>query len=250
MREAEFRFYEELNDFLPPARRKRSFTRAFLGTPAVKDLIEACGVPHAEVDLVLVDGESVPFTHRLRGGERVSVYPLFESLDITGLTRLRPRPLREPAFILDVHLGRLARRLRLLGFDSRYERDFADRRIVELAARERRIILTRDVGILKYREVTRGYWVRSTDPAEQVGEVVARFDLRRAARPFSRCLACNGRLQPVPKEAIRDRLPPAARRRHNDFRRCGSCDRIYWRGSHHDRLAAFVAGILGPERGG
>src|SRR5205823_11484961 len=130
---AQFRFDEELNDFLAPALRKREFDYSFRGTPAVKDAIEAIGVPHTEVDLVLVDGESVDFTRRLTGGERVAVYPVFERLDIAPVTRLRARPLRRTRFVLDVHLGKLARNLRLLGFDALYRTDYDDATIIRLS---------------------------------------------------------------------------------------------------------------------
>src|SRR5688572_2235611 len=148
-RTCEFRFYEELNDFLPRERRKRSFEHAFDGTPSVKDRIESLGVPHTEVDLILVDGEPVDFAHRLRGGERVAVYPMFERFDVAGLTRVRAEPLRDPKFVLDVHLGRLAAFLRVLGFDCVYFNDLHDDEIVRIARAERRIVLTRDIGLLK-----------------------------------------------------------------------------------------------------
>ncbi len=240
---AEFRFYEELNDFLPPARRKRDFTYAFHGRPAVKDAIEALGVPHPEVDLILVNGESVGFGHPLRDGDRVSVYPVFESLEIAGVTRLRPRPLREPRFILDVHLGRLARHLRLLGFDTRYANDAADAAIAAAAARQRRIVLTRDRGLLKLGAVTRGYWVRATAPRTQLAEVIRRFQLQERIRPFTRCLECNGALRPADKAAVAHRLPPRTRRYYDTFAECPRCRRIYWPGSHYRRLAEFVKGI-------
>ncbi len=105
----EFRFYEELNDYLPPEQRKRTIAREITGTPSVKDAIESLGVPHTEIDLILVDGRSVRFDRRLRGGERIAVYPEFERFDISPLHRLRPKPLREPRFVADVHLGTLAR---------------------------------------------------------------------------------------------------------------------------------------------
>src|SRR4051794_19951514 len=119
-REATFRFYAELNDFLARENRGRSFVHRFFGTPAAKDVVESLGVPHGEIDLILVDGTSAPLDRRLRGGERVSVYPVFESLDVSSLVRLRPEPLRVSRFLLDVHLGKLARLLRLLGFDTEY----------------------------------------------------------------------------------------------------------------------------------
>ena len=188
----EFRFYEELNDYLPPALRKRTITREITGTPSVKDVIESLGVPHTEIDLILVDGRSVRFDRRLRGGERVAVYPEFERFDITPIHRLRPRPLRRPRFVADVHLGTLARYLRLLGFDTRYDNDLDDATLAELTSRERRILLTCDVGLLKRKAVVRGQWLRSRDPESQVEELVDALDLTRAFRPFTRCMTCNG----------------------------------------------------------
>ena len=237
---AEFRFYEELNDFLAPALRKRAFVYAFNGTPSVKDAIEAIGVPHAEVDLVLVDGESVDFTRRLAGGERVAVYPVFECLDISPVTRLRARPLRLTRFVLDVHLGKLARYLRLLGFDTHYQNDYDDDAIIGLARGESRVILTRDRGLLKRGAVTHGYWVRATAPRQQLAEIVRVFDLGSSARPFTRCIRCNGELQPVPKSAVAERLPPRVRSHFEEFVQCLNCAAVYWPGSHYDKMRKMV----------
>ena len=177
MPHADFRFYEELNDFLKAPQRKRTIHVAFQGRPTVRSVVTMLGVPPSEIDLVLVNGRSVGFDHRLGDGDRVAVYPVFEALDITPLVRLRPRPLRRTAFILDVHLGRLARGLRLLGFDSCYRNDFDDPDIIQRALREHRIILTRDRGLLQARAVRHGYWVRACDPEAQIMEVLTRFDL-------------------------------------------------------------------------
>ena len=133
MRHAEFRFYEELNDFLPPEKRKRAFDYRFDGTPSIKDAVEAVGVPHTEIDVILADGRSVGFDYRLRGGERVAVYPMFEALDVSPLVRLRPQPLRSTRFVVDVHLGALARHLRLIGFDTVWRNNLDDREIVDIA---------------------------------------------------------------------------------------------------------------------
>ncbi len=233
---AEFRFYEELNDFLAPSRRRRTFVHSFEGTPAVKDLIESLGVPHTEVDLILVNGRSVRFTHRLQGRERVAVYPMFERFDIRPLYRLRPRPLRRPRFVLDVHLGALARRLRLLGFDALYEKDYDDPALVALSVRERRILLTRDVGLLKHGAVTHGHWLRAIEPNAQLREVSEAFDLRREMHPFSRCMVCNGVLRPIVRAAVRDRVPPRVYARRRTFKECMRCKRLYWRGTHFQAL--------------
>src|SRR5262245_45808355 len=215
-KDVEFRFYEELNDYLPAALRKRAFSRAIVGTPSVKDAIEAIGVPHTEIDLILVDGRSVRFGHTLHGGERVAVYPEFERFDITPIYRLRPKPLRDPRFVADVHLGALARYLRLLGFDTLYRNDFDDAELAALTARERRILLTRDVGLLKRKAVVRGQWLRDRNPERQLEEIVDALHLGRALRPFTRCMMCNGRLAPLTREAAASLVPPRAFRRYRD----------------------------------
>jgi len=248
MHSAEFRFYEELNDFLPPDRRKQGFLYAFAGTPAVKDAIEAQGVPHTEVDLILVNGLSVDFDYHLQPGDRVAVYPVFESLDIFPVSRVRPEPLRRIRFIADVHLGKLVRWLRLLGFDTLYRNDLADADIIAIALEEKRIILTRDLGLLKNKAVTHGYWVRTSSPGEQTREVIQRFTLLRSAAPFSRCLECNGGIEAIARAEAHKSVPPQVAAACDSFNRCRSCGRIYWRGSHHARLTERLKS-LGLEPG-
>jgi uncharacterized protein with PIN domain len=244
MATAQFRFYEELNDFLPPHRSKVSFLHTFTGCNAIKDMIEALGVPHTEVDLILVNGRSVDFSYSVQDGDRVSVYPVFESFDITPLLRLRPKPLRISRFILDVHLGRLARYLRLLGFDTLYRNDYNDAELAHVAGKERRILLTRDRSLLKRNSITHGYYVRETDPRRQLQEVFARFDLYGAVQSFQRCTCCNGLLATVAKERIWDRLEPATRRYFDQFWMCGGCQQIYWKGSHYVRLQRLIEEVL------
>ncbi len=237
---AEFRFYEELNDFLPPERRRASFAYSVAGTRSVKDAIEAIGVPHTEVDLILVDGESVGFERVLRGGERVAVYPVFELLDIAPLQHLRPRPLRQPRFVLDVHLGTLARHLRMAGFDCLYRNDCRDSEIITAAVAERRIILTRDKGLLKQRLVTRGYFVRANEPDAQLREVVRALQLEAGLLPFTRCRECNAELRGVAKAEVLSRLPEKVRAAYDRFQLCPVCGRIYWEGSHYLRLRRLL----------
>jgi uncharacterized protein with PIN domain len=239
----DFRFYEELNDYLPPAQRKRTITREITGTPSVKDAIESLGVPHTEIDLILVNGVSVRFDRRLQGGERVAVYPEFERFDITPLYRLRPKPLRRPRFVADVHLGTLARYLRLLGFDTSYRNDLDDATLAELTSREKRILLTRDVGLLKRKAVVRGQWLRSRDPERQVEEIVEALQLKRAFRPFTRCMTCNGLLGGVARKDVDGLVPARVYRRFRSFRQCRDCRRVYWRGTHFVRLQLLVASL-------
>lgn len=240
---AQFRFYEELNDFLPKAKKKITFSYRFQGQPSVKDIIESLGVPHTEIDLILVNDTSVTFEYTLEHGDRVAVYPVFESFDISSVTRLRPKPLREPKFILDVNLGKCARLLRLLGFDSLYSNTYDDREVVEHSGRDNRIILTRDIGLLKIKDVTHGYWVRSTIPRQQIKEVVERFDLCSHISPFTRCMECNGPISKTSKDEIIAELLPKTRRFYNEFCRCSSCNKIYWKGSHYQKMLSFIKTI-------
>jgi uncharacterized protein with PIN domain/sulfur carrier protein ThiS len=241
---AHLRFYAELNDFLPAALRQHEFERPFDGRPAVKDLIESAGVPHTEVDVILVNGVPVGFEHPVEDGDRIAVYPVFEALDISAVQHLRPAPLRETRFILDGHLGKLARALRLLGFDCEYQPNVRDAALIEGAIAGRRIILTRDRELLKTKRVTHGYWIRSTDPARQIVEVLDRFDLRGSARPFTRCTVCNGPLVPVAFENVASEVPPRVRENQRDYTRCSACRKIYWKGTHVTRLEAFVERVL------
>ena len=239
--QAEVRFYAELTDFLPPDGKSGSVVHIFDVPGSVKDVIESHGVPHTEVELVLVNGESVDFSHRVTDGDLVSVYPVFEALDVSPLVRLRPQPMRDTRFVLDGHLGKLARYLRLLGFDTRYTNDPTDAELVAVSVNEHRILLTRDVGLLKHGSVTHGCFVRATDSLDQVVEIVRRFHLSRRLAPFTRCMACNGPLTSVEKSAVAERLPPETRRHKEGFRVCQDCGKIYWRGSHQARLERIVA---------
>jgi hypothetical protein len=234
------RFYEELNLFLDKKYRKTEFEYRYRGRTSVKDAIESLGIPHTEVDMILVDGDAVDFSYLLKDHDAISVYPVFESMDITGLQHLRKKALRNPRFILDVHLGRLARYLRMAGFDCLYETTFADSEIIRISVAEKRIILTRDKGILKNGRVTHGLYVRSEDPGEQFGEIAARLHLGNLFRPFSRCTQCNEIIEPVAKESVLDQLEPLTKMHYSVFYRCTGCRRIYWKGSHFIRMAKFI----------
>lgn len=243
LRTSFFRFYEELNDFLEKEQRKRLFPVQYTGTPSVKNTIEAIGVPHSEVDLILVNGISVGFEYLIKGGEQVSVYPVFETLDISPITHLRPKPLRDIKFIVDVNLGKLAQKLRLLGFDSLFRNDYHDHEIIEIALLEKRIILTRDKELLKHNKVNHGYWLRNNDPKKQLNEVVERLQLQTNLRPFTRCSNCNGGLNKVTKDEIKMRIPADTYTTFNEFWKCLGCGNVYWQGSHYDRICEWVKEI-------
>ncbi|MGH2773850.1 MAG: Mut7-C RNAse domain-containing protein [Actinomycetota bacterium] len=243
-RSVEVRAFAELNDFLPPDRRFATFRQPLGLRQTVKDLIEAAGIPHAEVDAVIVNGTSVGFDHRPSQDDLIGVYPVFESIDIRPILRLRPQPLRDPRFVVDSNLGGLARHLRMLGFDAAFRNDFADDEIARISASEKRVLLTRDVDILKRKEITHGYYVRTIVPVEQASEVVRRFDLAASVNPLSRCLECNESLEAVGTEQVKELLPEAPLREHSSFSRCRVCERVYWPGSHFRHMRMKVDEIL------
>ena len=244
---ATFRYYGPLNDFLPPSLRQRPISNEFGLPAAVKDVFESMGVPHPEVELVLVNSTPVTFGHLIHDGDWISVYPAFRALDLAPLPKLRP-PLREHRFILDAHLGRLATYLRLLGLDASYQTNSSDEELAWESHRQERILLTRDCGLLKRSEVIYGHFVRATEPKQQVIEVLWRYDLFGAAAPFRRCLRCNALLNPVSKESVAERLQPGTRQHYDEFHLCPVCDRIYWAGPHYRQMCDFVREVLAKRQ--
>ena len=248
MIQVEVRLYAGLNAFVPRRRRQAAIALTLDEHDSVKHVIESLGVPHTEVDLVLVDGTSVDFAYRVRDGDRIAAYPRFEVLDVAGVSRVRPASPPEPRFVLDAHLGKLATYLRMLGFDTLYRNDFADEALARMSAEQARILLTRDLGLLKRSAVTHGYLVRESAPEAQLAEVLGRFELLDAVAPFRRCIRCNALLETVRKDDVLDRLQPKTRRYYDEFARCPACDRLYWKGSHYQRMQGFVARLLGRSR--
>ncbi|MCV7378724.1 hypothetical protein BST11_00580 [Mycobacterium alsense] len=236
----EVRAYAELNDFLPPASRGVATRRPFRSHQTVKDLLEAMGIPHTEVDLILVNGSSRGFGYRPSAGDRIAAYPMFEALDVGSTARLRPAPLRDTRFVVDVNLGRLARLLRVLGFDVWWSSDADDATLADVSLTQQRILLTRDRGLLKRRAITHGLFVHSQDAEQQALEVIRRLDLAQRLAPLSRCIRCNGALAAVAKGEVIDQLEPLTRERYEKFSRCARCGRIYWAGSHYARLVGLV----------
>jgi uncharacterized protein len=234
------RAYAELNDFLAPEARGLTLRRPFRAHQTVKDVLEAMGIPHTEVDLILINGDAKDFGHRPTSGDRIAAYPVFEAFDIGSTARLRPVPLRNPRFVVDVNLGRLARLLRLLGFDVWWSNDAEDQTLVDVSVAEQRILLTRDRPLLKRRALTHGLFVHSQDAEEQILEVLQRLHLHQWLAPFTRCMRCNGTLAAATKDEVIDRLQPLTRKYYEDFSRCTECGQIYWPGSHHDRLVRLV----------
>ena len=239
---AKFKFHDELNDFLPLARRQTEIPSRFNSDQSVKHLIEAMGVPHTEVGRVLVSGQEVAFGYLVQEGDRVEVYPLSEEQRNGG-------QFGAMSFVVDNHLGRLAVYLRMLGFDTLYRNDYNDDELAQIAGQGERVLLTRDQRLLMRSQVRRGYWVRSKIPREQIVEVLHRFGLSAQVVPFKRCMRCNGLLQPVEKETVLHRLEPLTNKYFDQFRICSECSQVYWQGSHYERMANFIDQVVEESKG-
>jgi uncharacterized protein with PIN domain len=244
MKQASFRFYAELNDFIEDICQYKRCQHRFRGQPGIKDVIEALGPPHTEIDLILVNDKPVGFDYALQDGDRVTVYPRFRSLEISSLCSVGPPTLTATRFVLDMHLGRLAAYLRMLGFDSLYWNEASDQRLAQVSHNQKRILLTRDRGLLKRNLVTYGYCIRQNSPRDQLKEVLDHFDLAGDIQPFRRCMRCNGVLEAVDKDAILAQLPERVRGRYERFRTCPQCGRVYWRGSHFERMQRLIDSVL------
>jgi uncharacterized protein with PIN domain len=237
---ANFRCFGNLPKLLKRRYRRASIEYRFKAHPGVKDAIETMGIPHTEVDVVLANGRSVDFRYQLQPLDTIDVYPVHCAVPAETVLHLCVSPVKPVTFVIDLHLGKLARRLRQLGFDCLYQNDFSDAEIMHLSFDQQRIILTRDRGILRHRQVVHGYLVRSDQVDKQLREVVGRYQLFDQIRAWRRCLACNGLLEIVEKAAILDRLQPLTRRYYHDFRRCRDCNRLYWQGSHFEKINRWL----------
>lgn len=231
IKKATFLFHGALNDFLRHNQRERPILLSFRENQTVKHLIESLGVPHVELGMVQVNGAIVELRYLVRDGDAVEAYPCSPGCPL------------EPRFLLDNHLGRLAAHLRMLGFDTLYRNDYEDAQLAALLEQENRILLTRDRRLLMRKVVRYGYCLRSLEPLQQVREVIQRFDLLSHIRPFHRCLRCNAPLEPVSKQEVLPRLLPLTRRYYDEFHVCRSCNQVYWKGSHYERMQALIASL-------
>lgn len=235
------RCHAELNDFLPRDRRHTIIVQPLHGHPSIKDVIEAGGIPHPEVGSILVMGEPVSLSYLVRADDHIEIFPTRQLFQREAGPNALPS--HEPRFVLDVHLGRLAGYLRTLGFDTLYRNNYDDAELAWISHNEDRMLLSRDLGLLKRSIVRDGCYVRATDPQQQVFEIVGRFDLYDRIVPFKRCSRCNGLLQAAPKEEVSHLVPPRIRAEHDEFHRCQACAQIYWKGSHYERLQRWIAEV-------
>ena len=241
MSSIELTFEGELNDFFGSDKGRTRHRFVLRRRTSVKDLIEALGPPHPEVGRIEVCGADRGFDYIPAARDRIRVAPLPRPVDWRNGDHLHPRPLPEARFVVDVNVGGLARKLRLLGFDAAYHHTWHDDTIADTADREGRIVLTRDIALLKRRVIVWGRYLREEDPTQQLLEVLSVFGLEGPYAPLTRCLDCNAELEAVAKERILHLLEPKTRKYYHDFSQCPACGKIYWAGSHQGRIMQWLS---------
>jgi uncharacterized protein with PIN domain len=238
------RCYAELNDFLRETMRYSLSSLVLPENARIRDLLQTIGIPLQAVDLILVNGQSVDQSYIPKDGDRISLYPVFESFDISSVTKVREHPLRRPRFAADVHLGRLAAYLRMLGFDTSYANVYSPLSLISLSIAEERTLLSKSKSLLRNEILTRAFLITESDPRRQLAEVLDRFDLYRLIAPFTRCIVCNALLRHVDKQSIFARIPESVRSWCSEYQLCPSCERVYWKGSHYVRMEALILEIV------
>jgi uncharacterized protein len=239
-----FRFYEELNRYLPKGKRKVWFEYFFSGVISIQKVFLSMEIPVDEIDLILVNEKSQRLNYILQDGDRISVYPVFELFDLSVISQLRGQPLRSPTFICDVHLGRLCKYLRMLGLDTLYSNHFTPDEMIVISFQEKRIILSRNYQLVRHKRVTHAYWIRSSNPLEQIKDLINKLDLSNWINPFSCCLNCNHQIVPVDKGEILPRLQERTAKFYNEFFICTACGQIYWKGSHFENMFDLIHHVI------
>lgn len=244
MAQIKLHFYRSLNDFIAPELGNTEITHVFDRKASVKDMIESFNVPHTEIEQIIVNGRAVDFNYIVQDDDTIQVYPALENPGITPSLQLRPASLRPLVFVVDANLGKLARYLRLLGFDCLYRNDYADATVAKIASEQQRTVLTRDRALLQRKIITYGYFVRADNPKIQTQEVLKKFQLYPLIKPFTRCTHCNGQLVETDKQKIEFRLEPLTKQHYDRFLMCSECNHIYWQGSHCARVQSLIDAIL------
>lgn len=239
-----FRVYGPLNDFLPALLRQRVFALAYKTPIKIEEVLESIGIPRSEVALILVNSEPENHEYKIQENDYLSIYPVFESFDISAIAVNGQINIENPRFILDSHLGKLAKYLRMLGFDTLYENNYDDKYIIETGHSEKRIILTRDKLLLQSKDVLDGYYVRAVEKHEQLREVVRKFSLVNKFKSFTRCMTCNSELIPKGKNEIGHRVEQEILKVFNDYFYCSTCNKVFWKGSHFERMEKLILSLI------
>ncbi len=229
-------FRAALNEFLAFDKSNGCIDYPLKRRASIKDIIESLGPPHTEVARIQNEREEVDFSYRPCPGEVLWIEPHVPPVDPLQGSRLSPEPLDSLRFVVDVNVGKTAMLLRCLGFDTAYHWTWRDREIVDLAQAEGRIVLSKDIGLLKRKNVHFGRFVRAATPEAQLREVLSFYGLGPPFALLSRCLRCNVLLNRVDKQDIVHRLEPKTKKYFHSFSMCPECRRIYWAGSHQTAI--------------
>jgi uncharacterized protein len=203
---------------------------------SVKDLVQSLGIPHTEVGFVRIDTQYSDLSYILQDSAGVEIFPVSSPVSLPGV----------PRFICDTHLWKLARRLRLLGFNTLFNPEWDDLQLADISLKDNLILLTRDRGLLMRKTVKTGLLIRDSDPEKQVIETFCRFGIKQDIRPFSRCMICNGILDPVDTnsayfwDTLIPKIPPNVLKWSREFHVCLSCEKVYWKGTHYEKLTRLL----------
>jgi len=246
------KFYCQLNDFLKPKHRQKSLNHTLISRRSIKDLIESFGVPHVEIEKIFVNQQPEDFSYIVRVNDFIEIFPSCQSRLKRNYNLPKNSDPEDIKFVCDIHLGKLARRLRLLGFDVEYKKNSSDKELIEISNNGKRVLLTRDRGLLLHKNLIYGLWIRNIKGDQQMIEVINRLQLKKYCLPFSRCLVCNGELRDLPineknQAMINQVVPAGVRQWCNKFKLCGSCEKIFWQGSHYNKLTNLIHNLLGSK---
>ncbi len=236
MRYLQITFTKDLNFFIRSKPEKQIITYPLNRKASIKNIVESMGVPHTEIGAIVIDGDEVDFNFIPVHSRTAHIFGITKPFDVTIPSLLRPHPLKEIRFIADVNVGKLAKLLRMSGIDTAYATSFSDKTIAAIAEKDGRVVLSKDIGLLKYRKITFGKYIKSIYPEDQLAETISFFRLKNRYRPFSLCLRCNISLQVIKKEDILSQLEPKTRKYYNKFNICPNCKKIYWQGTHHEDM--------------
>ena len=236
-------FHNDLQMLLKKSQAGKVVKYALKRRASLKDIIESQGVPHTEVAQILLGNKELGFAFIPVGGEDIDIFPFSEEISVFNSTLLRPQPMSSLKFMVDINVQKLARNLRIIGFDTSMVPDMRLIEIGKVATSEHRIVITRNRELLKCNTVVHGHLVRSEDHVIQLQEVVKLYKIKLHIKPFSRCIACNGDLMSVTKQDIIHRLEPLTRKYFNTFKRCSDCEKIYWQGSHYNQMLKMITEI-------
>ena len=235
-------FPEEFNCFKRHKNKEPEIIYPLERKTSIKHIIESLGVPHTEIGKIVATekkdkkDKEVDFNYIPVNSQKITVLPIIAPFDVTKPSVLRPEPLQKMRFVVDVNVGKLALLLRMLGLDAEYSPKYLDKDILYFSKEEKRIVLSKDTGLLECKQIVFGRHVRSVYPDDQLIEIIKFFGIEGPFKFFIRCLRCNKKLVPVNKKDILHRLEPKTKKYFDMFKICPQCRRIYWQGSHHEKM--------------